>query len=250
MSKNLVARCAASLTLQAIVHRHRQVTEAAAVHAANVVVPTHVGIKARCRASRVDLPNQALSSEVLEVAVHGAEPDPGQAAARLAKHLVGARVVHRPTDDLEHQLALTGLPKTHLMRIIPILSKRVNPQPYTSRMLVVMEDDLMFLSRIREAAKASEADVQVVRNEAALAEACRAGKALVLANLDSARLGAVAAVRALRADPTLAAVVVIGYLSHVAADRAREAREAGVTRVLARSAFVQELPALLAGATR
>lgn len=72
----------------------------------------------------------------------------------------------------------------------------------------------------------------------------------MLANLDSARLGAVAAVRALRADPTLAAVVVIGYLSHVAADRAREAREAGLTRVLARSAFVQELPALLAGATR
>ena len=114
-------------------------------------------------------------------------------------------------------------------------------------MLVVIEDDLMFLSRIREAAKATGAEVKVARNAAALVAACEAGATGVLANLDSPRLAAVEAVRTLRADARFAAVPVVGYLSHVHADRAQEARAAGFDRVLARSAFVQELPALVAG---
>ena len=114
-------------------------------------------------------------------------------------------------------------------------------------MLVAIEDDLMFLSRIREAAKASGTEVKVARNAAALIAACEEGALLVLANLDSARLPVFEAVRELRTLPRFAAVNVTGYVSHVHAERAQEARAAGFDRVLARSAFVQELPELIGG---
>lgn len=112
--------------------------------------------------------------------------------------------------------------------------------------VVVLEDDLLFLSRIQEAAKATPAEIRVVRSGQALLEACRSAvPVLVLADLDSPRLAAASAVRALKDDPALASIPVVGFLSHVHADRARDAREAGCDRVIARSAFVQELPHLL-----
>jgi CheY-like chemotaxis protein len=117
--------------------------------------------------------------------------------------------------------------------------------------VVVLEDDLMFLSRVREAARAGAVELEVVRGKAALLDACRAqAPALLLANLDSPRLGAAEAIRALKAEPGLAGVQVVGFLSHVRADLAMAAREAGCDRVLARSGFVQELPRLLEAASR
>jgi hypothetical protein len=107
--------------------------------------------------------------------------------------------------------------------------------------VVALIDDLMFLSRVREAARGLDVEVKVLRKppEEDLPDA-----RLVLVDLD--RFG----------DPEVLARVrgalgerpLVGFLSHVHADRARQAREAGCTRVLARSAFVQELPALLSAA--
>ena len=56
--------------------------------------------------------------------------------------------------------------------------------------------------------------------------------------------------RAPALDPGRAALPVIGFLSHVNAEAAQAARAAGCPHVLARSAFVQELPGLLAAAAR
>jgi CheY-like chemotaxis protein len=104
----------------------------------------------------------------------------------------------------------------------------------------------MFLSRIREAAKASGVEVRSARNLEQL-RAYVPGAATVFVDLDSARLPTAEALSALKTEPALAAVPVVGFFSHVHADRAAAAKEAGVARVLARSAFVQELPALVAG---
>lgn len=112
--------------------------------------------------------------------------------------------------------------------------------------VVVLEDDLLFLSRIREAAQSAR--VCVVRTAAALVEACRQDpEVLVLADLDSPRLDALAAIRALRADPALLQTRVIGFFSHVEAERGREALALGATRVMARGAFADALPELLVG---
>jgi PleD family two-component response regulator len=111
---------------------------------------------------------------------------------------------------------------------------------------IAVVQDLMFLSRIREAARASGAEVRSVRDPAALLQACRdLPGAIVLVDLDAERLRPLDYAAALRAEPDLAAIAVIGFVSHVHADLARAAQAAGFTKVMARGAFVQALPSLL-----
>ena len=114
--------------------------------------------------------------------------------------------------------------------------------------VIAVVDDLMFLSRIREAARGTGAEVRSVRGPKDLVEAARDGGRLVLVDADSSRLPWAEALGALRADPSVAAVPVIAFLSHVHAERADAARAAGASRVLARGVFVQELPRLMAAA--
>jgi hypothetical protein len=107
--------------------------------------------------------------------------------------------------------------------------------------VIVLIDDLMFLSRVREAARGLDLEVKALRQPPT--EAVPETR-LVVVDLD--RFGdpaVLARVREVYGDRLL-----VGFVSHVHADRARQAREAGCTRVLARSAFVQELPALLSEA--
>jgi CheY-like chemotaxis protein len=111
--------------------------------------------------------------------------------------------------------------------------------------VVAFVEDLMFLSRIREAARGSGVEVQAVRRVPDLLAACRAGARLALLDLDSARLPALEALAALRAEPALQGTAAVGFLGHEATDRAREAREAGCDQVLPRGVFVQSLPSLL-----
>ena len=117
-----------------------------------------------------------------------------------------------------------------------------------SRILALV-DDLLFLSRIREAARGTGAEVRPVRGPADLVATARDGGRLVLVDADSSRLPWADAVGALRSEPSLAALPVVAFLSHVHAERADAARAAGCSRVLARGAFVQELPRLIAAAT-
>ena len=114
----------------------------------------------------------------------------------------------------------------------------------TPRTVVAVVDDLMFLSRIREAAKRQGADVRAVRTAADAVAACRAG-GLVIFDLDTPRLPVMEAIAAVTADPALAGVELVGFYSHVETERAREARAAGCRTVLPRSAFVRELDRLL-----
>src|SRR5919108_6476294 len=110
--------------------------------------------------------------------------------------------------------------------------------------VVAFVDDLLFLSRVREAARGQRLEVQAARTVPQLIEASR-GARLVLMDLDSKHLRADDALAALKADPALAGLPVVGFFSHVHAQRGRDARAAGCTRVLPRSAFVEQLAALL-----
>jgi len=115
-------------------------------------------------------------------------------------------------------------------------------------MIVAFVDDLMLLSRVREAARALDVEVRGMRRVPDLLEACRHSPTIVLVDLDSARLPSSEALASLKSDPALASIPVVGFFSHVHPERARAAREMGCARVLPRSAFVQELPALLKSA--
>jgi CheY-like chemotaxis protein len=114
-------------------------------------------------------------------------------------------------------------------------------------LVIAFVEDLLFLSRIRETARAAGVDVKSVRTVEALVEAARTAAAgLVLVDADSDRIDGAGAIAALRREPALAALEVVAFFSHVQANRARAVLAAGATRALARSAFVAELPRLLA----
>jgi CheY-like chemotaxis protein len=114
--------------------------------------------------------------------------------------------------------------------------------------VVALVDDLMFLSRIREAGRAAGVPVASARGARDLVAIARDGASLVLVDADSERLPWREALAALRALPELEALPVVAFLSHVRADHAEAARAAGASRVLARSAFVKELPRLVSEA--
>jgi len=115
--------------------------------------------------------------------------------------------------------------------------------------VIVGVDDLMFASRIASAAKALGVAIAFARSPEAIVEAVRTqAPRLVILDLNSIKVRPLEAVAALKADAALAGVPTVGFVSHVQAELIAQARDAGVDQVLARSAFVTQLPRLLQGA--
>lgn len=115
--------------------------------------------------------------------------------------------------------------------------------------ILALPADLMFASRIRATAQALGANVGVHARPAALLDAARQHPPrLVLIDLDARAWDAAAVVRDLKQDERTASARVVAFVSHVRQDAIEAARSAGADRVLARSAFVRELAAILSDA--
>lgn len=113
---------------------------------------------------------------------------------------------------------------------------------------VALVADMMFASRVRGTATAiGAAAVTVTRAEKLLEETRRLRPRVVLIDIDARGVDVPGLIARLKSDPELAEIPVIAFGSHVNADALRAAREAGADRVLARSAFVRDLPVLLGG---
>ena len=97
--------------------------------------------------------------------------------------------------------------------------------------------DLMFVSKITGAAKAHGTTVKIIREPAKLTS--ENGRLLIV---DLNLPGAIEAASAWVASSTAPSV---GFVSHMDADTARKAREAGITTVMTRSRFVESLDELL-----
>lgn len=111
--------------------------------------------------------------------------------------------------------------------------------------IVACVEDLFFLAKIRETAKA--VGVTVVMNDlrrgsAAIAEA--QPQAIIL-DLNSRGLSALDWIRDLKADPSTRSIRIVAFASHVQGEIISAARAAGCDSVMARSAFTQQLPNLL-----
>ena len=78
-----------------------------------------------------------------------------------------------------------------------------------------------------------------------VAQAISDPPAMVIVDLNARSLAPVALIAALKAEPGLKRVSVIGYVSHVDATTKQQAQEAGADMVLARSAFSLNLPQIL-----
>ncbi len=115
-------------------------------------------------------------------------------------------------------------------------------------MILAIVDDLMFTSKIRATATQLGVPVTFARSpEAALAEMARNRPSLVIFDLNNPRTDPLGTVATMKADPALADIRTVGFVSHVQTELIKQAQEAGVTEVLARSAFTARLPEILAG---
>lgn len=105
----------------------------------------------------------------------------------------------------------------------------------------------MFMSKIRSAATAAGVAVAMVRShEAALTAVRNEPPSLILLDLNNPRTDPMGLVASWKAAAETRLIPVVGYVSHVQTDVIQAARTAGIDEVLARSAFVQQLPELLA----
>jgi len=112
-------------------------------------------------------------------------------------------------------------------------------------MIVVVVDDLIFLSKIQQTAGEVGVPIESLSPDKLDERMARGMVSAVIIDLNHRSGAAVESVRALKANPSTHHIPVAGFLSHVQADLAAAAREAGCDQVLARSAFTHQLPQLL-----
>ena len=120
---------------------------------------------------------------------------------------------------------------------------------YDHDVILAILDDLLFTSKIRAAAGQLGIPVSFARSaEVALAQMRKNVPRLVILDLNNPRTDPLGTVGSMRADAALAAVPTVGFVSHVQTDLIEAARRAGVSEVLARSAFAERLPQILSRA--
>jgi CheY-like chemotaxis protein len=118
---------------------------------------------------------------------------------------------------------------------------------YDHVVILAILDDLMFTSKIKTAAAQLRLPVAFARSRAAALTDMRSQRpALVILDLNNPRTDPLGTVADMKADPALAAIPTVGFVSHVQTDVIEAARRAGVTEVVARSAFTQRLSEILA----
>jgi DNA-binding NarL/FixJ family response regulator len=108
--------------------------------------------------------------------------------------------------------------------------------------VVYMISDMLFSSKLREAAKATGVSVQAARDAAAWAAAARDAK---LAILDLRMPTALAALDALGMTMPPQSLRTVGFIDHERTDVMDEARAKGCMDVMAKGQFANALPKLL-----
>ena len=112
--------------------------------------------------------------------------------------------------------------------------------------VVAAVEDFFFASKLKEAAAQLGVHLEFAASLQQVVEATAStGSRLVLLDLNGEGYSRVEAIKALKGDPRTRSALTVGYLSHVMTDLKAEAEAAGCDRVLARSAFVKQLPRLL-----
>jgi DNA-binding NarL/FixJ family response regulator len=111
--------------------------------------------------------------------------------------------------------------------------------------VVALMDDLFFQMKVAETAKHLGLELKVATNGDALLGLLEPAPNLVIVDLN-ARSQPLAAIQRLRAAQK--DLRVVGFLSHVQRDLAAQAQAAGCNEVMPRSAFTQNLAAILSAA--
>lgn len=116
------------------------------------------------------------------------------------------------------------------------------------KILAVMSD-LFFLIKINDAAKKLGMPVEFVKDGALARQKIEAKPDMVIFDLSCESADPIALIRAMKQDPRTRDIRAIAFVSHVRIDLKRNAEESGCDLVVARSAFAQNLSAILADHT-
>jgi len=111
--------------------------------------------------------------------------------------------------------------------------------------IVAVLDDLFFTVKIMDAAKRADMEIVFVKNEAKVFELAGQHPLLIIFDLNTKAVDAVALIRRLKVEPATRPINILGFVSHVQVELKLQALEAGADQVLPRSTFSTSLPAIL-----
>ncbi len=116
-------------------------------------------------------------------------------------------------------------------------------------MVLAAIDDLFFLVKVKDAAAKAGLGIDFVKSTDNFLEKVRSlHPELIVIDLNAAALSPLALIQALKSNSETNSMQVLAFVSHVQVDLKKQALEAGADRVIARSAFSQNLNAIMAEA--
>jgi CheY-like chemotaxis protein len=114
----------------------------------------------------------------------------------------------------------------------------------SNKRVVALLSDLMFTVKIQEAAKRAGLEAVFVKSKQEALEQAKLEPAVIILDLNNAAVDALDVIGELKGGETRK-TRLLGYVSHVQADLIQAAQQKGCDTVIARSAFSQNLPAIL-----
>jgi len=119
--------------------------------------------------------------------------------------------------------------------------------PDKTKRVAVLVDDMFFAAKINSAASETGSQVQRIKSRQELEQLASDPPSLVIVDLNSDRISPLGAIAILKSIEALAGIPIVAFVSHVQTELIRQAQSAGCDHVIARSAFAQLLPRIVAG---
>src|ERR1700722_12862802 len=113
-----------------------------------------------------------------------------------------------------------------------------------AKVLAVMSD-LFFSVQINDAAKKLGMTAEFVKDKTPALEKAKLKPPLIILDLNCDAADSLDLIARLKADIETAGIPIIGFVSHVQVELKQKALAAGCDTVVARSAFAQNLPAMI-----
>jgi len=111
--------------------------------------------------------------------------------------------------------------------------------------LLALVADLLFTVKISDAAKRAGMQAEFARGEMELLDKAQSKPALIILDLNCAGVQPLKLIGKLKESQDLKQTSLLAYVSHVDGELKQKAHEMGCHMVMARSAFSQNLPAIL-----
>jgi CheY-like chemotaxis protein len=111
--------------------------------------------------------------------------------------------------------------------------------------LVAVLNDLMFTVKIQEAAKRAGLEPVFVKSKREALEEAKTEPAVIIVDLNNTAADPLELIAELKGAEQTREVRLLGYVSHVQADLKQAAQQKGCDTVMPRSAFSQNLQAIL-----